>query len=874
MADHSELVAEMLVLEQMGTQERQKSAKKRRLQQIKKWSQREKEWSAKEKQMNKRLANRISEENNGLNLKHFTQYSLSETSPIKDYSKSPLQPSSNVVINNFVNNENYMLHDSDHPHHITSYKQNNTTSNGASIANNNNNNNIIRRNLNKSRSISLNGLDAKDVCSRPINSKVHFDPGIMLLEAAARDDVEEVKRLLKLGVSADSTNHDGLTTLHQCCIEASEPMINLLLEYGANVDARDTEQWTPLHAACTCGHLNLVKLLVERGADLLAVNGDGNMPFDLCEDEQTLDYLESQMVARHITQEMVDIARASTEMNMINDIQRYLDNGVDVNTITYQKGVTPLHVAAANGYLSASEFLIKHGSHVNACDNELWQPLHGVACWGNEQHISIVKLLVESGASLDAKTINGETVFDLCDNEQLLDKLNEIKDEIESKQAASDADRLRRTQSRTNSRIHSIRRTSVRDKSQISRRDALEEALFRSESGGSIGPADGLKIKIDNEAHPLKIFNGNYDDEENNETNENSRLRLADLDNQVDQQTNYQTTVSENNMKTDQRQDSGIETSYLSTDLDDRSDSTGSKEDTPIITPHIRSLKKNQNNYFDNNNIMVDTIQQEQSNSSNLLELSRIPLQGKSTLTNQQNLSTSSRMDSTKRNNEYELNSGRNESTSDNFMINNIDEQTKTTNQRASHNNNSTTHTPLINNKGVTQNLVYPNSQDPVTTTATGSTVIVQFQSNNYTLSNLKKQRSDIRLRTTSIGGGNVGVSNSGNNIINKQILVNASGTSRSTIMPEDSVNSTVLLEPNPMKPASNSLSLLSMRMSNSRLSSTDKNNLSTTPSSSSYVDKRSLESPDSSLRKFRGEPSELIGGPEGGSKNSCCSII
>lgn len=34
------------------------------------------------------------------------------------------------------------------------------------------------------------------------------------------------------------------------------------------------------------------------GADLLAVNTDGNMPYDLCEDEQTLDCLETAMASR------------------------------------------------------------------------------------------------------------------------------------------------------------------------------------------------------------------------------------------------------------------------------------------------------------------------------------------------------------------------------------------------------------------------------------------------------------------------------------------------------------------------------------------------------------------------------------------------
>nr|CAI5854188.1 unnamed protein product [Callosobruchus analis] len=68
-----------------------------------------------------------------------------------------------------------------------------------------------------------------------------------------------VRRLLAKGVSPDSCNEDGLTALHQCCIDDNEPMLQLLIQYGANVNATDSEKWTPLHAAATCGHLRLVK---------------------------------------------------------------------------------------------------------------------------------------------------------------------------------------------------------------------------------------------------------------------------------------------------------------------------------------------------------------------------------------------------------------------------------------------------------------------------------------------------------------------------------------------------------------------------------------------------------------------------------------
>ena len=76
--------------------------------------------------------------------------------------------------------------------------------------------------------------------------RITFIANVMLLEAAARNDLSEVRRLLETGVSPDSTNEDGLTALHQCCIDDSEEMMKLLIQYGGNPNATDTEKWTPL----------------------------------------------------------------------------------------------------------------------------------------------------------------------------------------------------------------------------------------------------------------------------------------------------------------------------------------------------------------------------------------------------------------------------------------------------------------------------------------------------------------------------------------------------------------------------------------------------------------------------------------------------
>ncbi|UYV79819.1 PPP1R16B [Cordylochernes scorpioides] len=307
--------------------------------------------------------------------------------------------------------------------------------------------------------------------------RVRFDSGVMLLEAAARGDVEEVRRLLLLGVSPDSTNEDGLTALHQCCIDASEPILRVLLEFGANVNAQDSERWTPLHAAATCGHLKLVALLVERGADLLAVNADGNMPYDICEDEATLDLIESEMAKKGITQALIDQVRATTEREMLADMKWLLENGLNLEYKDTQ-GATPLHVAAANGYVSVVEFLLQQGVAVDAADRDNWQPIHAAACWSHSLACvqpEVVEMLVQAGAKLDPRTKNGETPYDICEDPELRERLLQLKEA--AAKATESSHKPARTHSQ-NTRCQSVRRTSLREKSQISRREAREEALL------------------------------------------------------------------------------------------------------------------------------------------------------------------------------------------------------------------------------------------------------------------------------------------------------------------------------------------------------------------------------------------------------------
>ncbi|CAL8069547.1 unnamed protein product [Orchesella dallaii] len=301
--------------------------------------------------------------------------------------------------------------------------------------------------------------------------RIRFRNSIMLLEAAGRNDVEEVRLLLESGVNPDVANEDGLTALHQCCIDDNEEMMKILLDYGANVNAEDSEKWTPLHAAATCGHLHLVQYLIVKGANLLAVNAEGNMPYDICDDETTLDYIESEMAKRGVTQELIEEIRALPETRMLQDVQRIHAQGGDLE-VRDADGATPLHIASANGYYRVAEFLLDNHVATDVQDKDFWQPIHAAACWG---HLDVLELLVQNGADLDARTKNNETPYAICEDPEIKERIIQLRTEQQTKRANEGRKRPSRTHS-TNSRTQSIRRTSQRDKGLTSKRDAADEA--------------------------------------------------------------------------------------------------------------------------------------------------------------------------------------------------------------------------------------------------------------------------------------------------------------------------------------------------------------------------------------------------------------
>jgi len=138
----------------------------------------------------------------------------------------------------------------------------------------------------------------------------------------------------------------------------------------------------------TCGHLEICRILIENGAELLALNADGNMPYDICDDDRTLDYIETQMDRNGITQQMIDETRAQIENKMLIDLRNLSKKSLsssrsidDLLSYRNDEGATPLHIASANGYQLVVEYLLQQHVSINLQDADGWTPLHAAAFW-------------------------------------------------------------------------------------------------------------------------------------------------------------------------------------------------------------------------------------------------------------------------------------------------------------------------------------------------------------------------------------------------------------------------------------------------------------------------------------------------------------
>uniref|UniRef100_A0A3P9MDE6 Protein phosphatase 1, regulatory subunit 12C n=1 Tax=Oryzias latipes TaxID=8090 RepID=A0A3P9MDE6_ORYLA len=373
--------------------------------------------------------------------------------------------------------------------------------------------------------------------SSPILSRrkrVRFDRAAEFLATCASGDTEEAKMMLeeaKQMVNEDGvadlincSNADGITALHQACIDGSLEIVMFLLDHGAKVNQVDSEGWTALHAASSCGHPDIAEYLLQKGASLSAVNCDGEVPLDLAIDETTESLLQGYSQKMGVD---LEAAKRLEEEQIMKDARVWLVDGPPDNVHHPRTGATPLHVAAAKGYIEALKILCQCGLDVSATDHDGWTPLHAAAHWGQEE---ACRILAEQLCNMQARSNAGLTPFEVADEsvEGLLEELSQKQDNWRNEQSKLDRQNQQGTLAQNKKRRSSVCRMSSKDKLSVQDQSkergvsgSLSEEKESSPESSTVSSPDSESVATASPAE--KVQTPEEKDEEEKEQDKASR---------------------------------------------------------------------------------------------------------------------------------------------------------------------------------------------------------------------------------------------------------------------------------------------------------------------------------------------------------------
>ncbi len=194
-------------------------------------------------------------------------------------------------------------------------------------------------------------------------------PGVHELLPYRPTDYEEIERRLEAGANPNARNHEGRTLLWRAALRGDERLVEILLKYGADpargLRVKDGE--TPMHIAADRGHDKIVRVFLDHGVDVNIQSRAGRTPLHM-----------AAMMKREST------------------VALLLQNGADP-MIRTGYGRTPLtHTGSGRTALNGIGF-------------------HGEAYGDPEEHLPVVKLLVEAGVPIDVEDNRRTTpLFDAC----------------------------------------------------------------------------------------------------------------------------------------------------------------------------------------------------------------------------------------------------------------------------------------------------------------------------------------------------------------------------------------------------------------------------------------------------------------------------
>ena len=217
-----------------------------------------------------------------------------------------------------------------------------------------------------------------------------------IMWAAANDDVELVRALIKAGADVKAKNQFGTSAITEAAIVGSVPVINALLKAGADPDTKNPEGETPLMAVARSGKVDAARLLLEAGADINARESWGGQSALMWAAAQRQPEMVKFLASRGADVNARGVVRQWERKVITEPRPKDLNKG----------GFTALIYAAREGCVECARHLIAAGADPDLEDPDRVTPLNMALL---NLHFELAAYLVKAGADVDKWDLYGRS---------------------------------------------------------------------------------------------------------------------------------------------------------------------------------------------------------------------------------------------------------------------------------------------------------------------------------------------------------------------------------------------------------------------------------------------------------------------------------
>ncbi|KAG2175276.1 hypothetical protein INT44_007764 [Umbelopsis vinacea] len=277
--------------------------------------------------------------------------------------------------------------------------------------------------VSKANEDKTNLLDSTECQQVTVASNIHEVKGdliddndleIELFNAIENENIDEIKRLLKLGADVGWENTEKMTALHLAAQSGHQEAVCILLEAGASVDARNIASKAALHLATSKGYKKIVHMLLTYGATVDLQDANSNTALHMAVQEGSEEVLQlllnygATIDLKNINSDTAFLLAAMD--GSVNILKLLLRNFANVD-LGNEDSNTALHLAASRGFKSVVQLLLDRGATVDLQNKDLDSALHLAV---KEESEVVVQMLLDYGASIDLKNESSNTALHLA----------------------------------------------------------------------------------------------------------------------------------------------------------------------------------------------------------------------------------------------------------------------------------------------------------------------------------------------------------------------------------------------------------------------------------------------------------------------------